>query len=240
MYAGCSAGSNSAIQLRSNDNESGIISTTSGGILSKVTVVWQGSTQNGRVLNIYGKHSAYSSTTELYNGNTQGELLGTITFGTSTELTVSGDYEYIGVRSDSGALYLTSITITYSGNDNAVNVANYIMLEDKEGQCTGSDDKLNKAITKLNTMSSDEKSTFWTSNDYVIKTARERLEAWARHEGKVLSFEDDTYIISPKVTIGGDLISVNTYSSYIVWIIAAITGLSIVGGYFLIKKKNRE
>lgn len=114
VYAGNSAGGNSAIQLRSNNSNSGIVTTASGGKVAKVTVTWNSNTANGRTINIYGKNSAYSNASDLYNSSNQGSLLGTIVNGTSTELSVSGDYEYIGIRSNSGALYLDKITITWS------------------------------------------------------------------------------------------------------------------------------
>ena len=41
-------------------------------------------------------------------------MLGTIVYGSSTELTISGDYQYIGLRSASDAMYLTSVSITWS------------------------------------------------------------------------------------------------------------------------------
>ena len=114
VYAGQSAGSNDAIQLRSNNSNSGIITTTSGGKATKVSVTWNTNTADGRTLNVYGKNSAYTSPTELYNNSTYGTLLGTIICGTSTELTISSDYEYIGLRSASGAMYLDNIQITWS------------------------------------------------------------------------------------------------------------------------------
>lgn len=113
VYAGNSAGGNSSIQLRSNNNNSGVITTTSGGKAKKVTVSWESHTASGRTLNVYGKNSAYSAATDLYNSSNQGTLLGTIVCGTSTELTISGDYEYIGFRSASGAMYLTSVSIVW-------------------------------------------------------------------------------------------------------------------------------
>ena len=128
VYAGNSAGGNESIQLRSNNNTSGIITTTSGGKARKVTVVWNTSTQSGRVLNIYGKNSTYSAVTELY-GNNAGTLIGNIKYGTSTELIISDDYEYIGIRSNSGAMYLTSIAITWAtdgeGDGNATTYTSY-------------------------------------------------------------------------------------------------------------------
>ena len=113
VYAGQSAGNYSAIQLRSDKSSSGIITTTSGGKIKSITVVWNSGTASGRTLDIYGKNTAYASATELYNSSTQGTQLGSVVYGTSTTLTVTGDYEYIGIRSKSGAQYITSISIVW-------------------------------------------------------------------------------------------------------------------------------
>lgn len=113
VYAGQSAGGNSSIQLRTTNNNSGVITTASGGKVKKITVTWNSNTTSGRTLNVYGKNSAYTAATDLYNNSNQGTLLGTIVYGTSTELTITDDYEFIGFRSNSGALYLTSVEITW-------------------------------------------------------------------------------------------------------------------------------
>ncbi len=114
VYAGQSAGGNSAIQLRSSNNNSGIVTTAScGKNASKVTVVWGSSTETGRTINIYGKDSAYTAATQLYSDSTDGTLLGTIKKGTSTELAITGEYEFIGIRSASGALYLDEVKIQW-------------------------------------------------------------------------------------------------------------------------------
>ena len=114
VYAGQSAGGNESIQLRSNNSNSGIITTASGGTLTNVTVIWNSNTNDGRTLNVYGSHSAYTSPTELYNDETDGDLLGTIVKGESEELAISGSYEYLGLRSASSAMYLTEIDITWN------------------------------------------------------------------------------------------------------------------------------
>ena len=114
VYAGNSAGSNESIQLRSNNSNSGIITTASGGTLTNVTVTWNENTAEGRTLQVYGSHTAYTSPTELYSAETFGELLGTIVKGTSEELAITGSYEYLGLRSASGAMYLTEIDITWN------------------------------------------------------------------------------------------------------------------------------
>ena len=113
VYAGNSAGGNSSIQLRSNNNDSGIISTTSGGKVKKVVLVWNSNTSNGRTVDIYGKNSAYSEAADTYDNNKQGTKLGSIVYGTSTELDVTGDYTYVGLCSKSGALYLDKVSITW-------------------------------------------------------------------------------------------------------------------------------
>ena len=121
VYAGQSASPGSgqtgdgSIQLRSKDSNSGIVTTSSGGKIRKVTVVWNSSTADSRTLNVYGNNSAYDDATDLYYSNYQGTLLGTIIKGTSTELTITGDYAYVGVRSAASAMYLDSITFTWGG-----------------------------------------------------------------------------------------------------------------------------
>ena len=113
VYAGQSAGGNSSIQLRSDKSNSGVITTASGGKVKKVKVEWNSNTASGRTLQVYGKSTTYSAPTDLYSSATQGTLLGTIVNGTSTELVISGDYAFIGLRSASGAMYLTEIQITW-------------------------------------------------------------------------------------------------------------------------------
>lgn len=120
VYAGQSAGGNSSIQLRSNNSNSGIITTASGGKVSKITVTWNSGTSDGRTLQVYGKDTAYGNPTELYNVSTQGDLLGTIVCGTSTTLEITDEYAYIGLRSESGAMYIDSIDITWTGGSGEV------------------------------------------------------------------------------------------------------------------------
>ena len=117
VYAGQSAGGNNAIQLRTTNNNSGVVVTgnSTGKTASSITVSWNSNTANARTLNVYGKDSAYSAPTDLYNANNQGTLLGTIVYGTSTSLTITGSYEYIGFRSNSGALWLDSVDIQWGG-----------------------------------------------------------------------------------------------------------------------------
>ena len=117
-YVGQSAGGNDSIQLRSKYSNSGIIVTSNpdGIKVTSVSVDWNSNTPNAKILNIYGKNTAYSSPTDLFGNGTRGDLLGEITCGTSTNLTIAGDYEYIGVCSDDGAIYLNSIEFEWGGS----------------------------------------------------------------------------------------------------------------------------
>ena len=110
-YAGNSTTySTNAIQIRAT-SPSGIITTTSGGKAKKVVVDWNTGTTSGRTLQVYGKNTAYTEAANLYNDSDKGTLLGTIVYGTSTELVISGDYTYIGLRSASNTMYLNKISI---------------------------------------------------------------------------------------------------------------------------------
>ncbi len=115
VYAGNSATSYGAIQLRSDKSTSGIVTTSSGGKVVSITVTWDSKTNTARKLDIYGKNSAYSSASELYKAATQGTKLGSLQYSaTPNTLPISGDYEYIGIRSYSGALYADEIKIVWA------------------------------------------------------------------------------------------------------------------------------
>ena len=103
------------IQIRTNNSNSGIVTTTSGGKARRVVVTWtdtQGS--NGNTIDIYGKSTAYSAASDLYGANA-GTKLGSIVRGTSTELLIGNNVEYIGIRSNNGTCYLDDIKIYWEG-----------------------------------------------------------------------------------------------------------------------------
>ena len=236
VYAGQSAGGNDSIQLRST-SPSGIVTTSSGGTIVSITVVWNSNTSNGRTINIYGKTTAYSSSSDLYGNSTaQGTLLGSIAKGTSTSLTIEGFYTFIGIRSSGSALYLDQITINYKQVDSAKNVANYIMYEDTNNQCTT---KTTVAIGYFNGLSADERSTFMSSNDYVITTARERFNAWLAHEGKTIASSNSDYVIQNRsvfIKLIGD--SQETTNTVLIIAVSVLVGLSFAGYLFIRKKKE--
>lgn len=114
VYAGQSAGGNNSIQLRTKNNNSGIVVTSNetAHFATKVTVSWNNNTASGRSIEIFGKNTAYENATDLYDANKRGTSIGTIVYGTSTELEISNEYKYIGIKA-SDALYLNSIDIQW-------------------------------------------------------------------------------------------------------------------------------
>ena len=127
VYAGQCAGGNESIQLRSNNSNSGVVTTASGGTAKKVVVKWNSKTDNARVLSVYGSNTAYTAATDLYDADKQGTLIADIAYADATEgvstLEIDDEYAYIGFRSKSGAMYLTSVEITWETGAPAPSVA---------------------------------------------------------------------------------------------------------------------
>ena len=226
-YAGQSAkNSAGAIQMRST-SPSGLVSTASGGTISSVTITVNSGTNT---ISVYGKNTAYSSSSDLYTTSTQGTLVGT-TSSTGTINFATG-YAYVGIRSSSGAIYLTNITITYGSGETAKNVANYIMYADTNGQCTS---KLTTAVGYIYNMSSSEKTLFQNSDDYVISTARTRINAWAANQGKVINYSSGT--LSNASNVVSFATSGNNNAITLV-IIISMVGTSSIGICLYIRKKR--
>ena len=241
VYAGNSAGGNSSIQLRSNNSNSGIVSTTSGGNIASIYVSFNSNTSSdNRYLDVYVSATAYSSPTELYSNTPLGTKVGSVQ-RTSTSTTgivnVTGSYGYIGLRSRSGAIYIDEIVITYTAEKTAKNVSNYIMYEDTTNQCNS---KTDVTIGYFNNLSTSEKTTFMTSDDYVISAARERFNAWLRNQGKSITLNNGDYVIQSNNKISlTTLIDDKDISTVVAVTIAAFGVLSICG-LLLYRRKKEE
>ena len=171
VYAGQCAGDKGSIQLRSNNSNSGVVTTASGGKLKKIVVEWNADTADGRTLNVYGSNTPYSAATELY-GSGAGTQLGTIVKGTSTELTVTGDYKYVGFRSNSGAMYLAKVSITWEADASTVD------LTDTEVTINNIQESISagETLTLTATVKDDESNEIsgatvtWSSSDETVAT----------------------------------------------------------------------
>ena len=145
-YALQCAGDKSSIQLRSKNNNSGVVSTSSGGTLKKVVVTWNSGTVAARVLNIYAADEAFTIA-GLY-GTSAPTPVATMTCSEATDgvstYTFETDYKYIAFRSADGAMYLTSIDITWETGQAAAAVDKPIITADGttvtiEAGATGAD-----------------------------------------------------------------------------------------------------
>lgn len=112
VYAGNSAKKNGSIQLRSKEN-AGIVSTTSGGRITQIVVTWDSSTPSGRQLDIYGSDEPYTSTADLYDYKKPIASAIYEDESTTSTLTIEGNYPYVGIRSNDGALYIKDITFVW-------------------------------------------------------------------------------------------------------------------------------
>ena len=110
VYAGKSAKNGDNIQLRSSGSDCGIVTTTSGGKVKSVKIVVASGT---KTIDVYGNNTAYTSAANLYatGASNQGTKIGSLT-ATGT-INVTDDYSYIGIRSNNGAVYISSIEIEW-------------------------------------------------------------------------------------------------------------------------------
>ena len=231
VYAGQSAKDSSGnIQLRSNNSNSGIISTSTGGNIKSVTInVGSGS----NTVNVYGKNTAYSSAGDLFNNSKQGTKVGSLS-ATGT-ISFSTSYKYVGICSNSGAVYLSSVAITYGLSETSTNVANYIMYEDTNNQCKT---KLTTAIGYLNNLSNSDRADFLSeSTDYCVVQARARLNAWAASQGKTIT----TTVNGVELTNNPNIqfiVNNENNNTFIVLIIISMVGISSIGACLYIRKKR--
>lgn len=229
-YAGQSAKDSSGrIQLRSKNSNSGIVSTTSGGTITSVRIVVGNG--NNTIL-VFAKNTAYASASDLYNESLQGTQIGSCT-STST-ISITDEYQFIGIRSSSGAVYITRIEITYGAEDSAENVANYIMYEDTIGQCNT---KTEIAKGYFEELSQDERETFMTSSDYVISSARERFEAWLRNQGESIAESGGDYVVFKNASITFENEN-NSNFVFVIIISTSILASSLLVGLIIIKKRR--
>ena len=134
IYCGNTAKGNQVIQLNTSY---GIGTSSIGGLLRKIKVVWDSNTASGRSLSVKGSETAYTATT-----CTSGKEIGTISYNSTFLSTIalfdsSTYYPYICISGVGGAVYLESIdfgfepvnptSITVSG-DSSVYIGKTITL----------------------------------------------------------------------------------------------------------------
>lgn len=107
---------NYAITLRTSNN-SGIVTTTSGGLAKRIIIYWnpeyKTSTQN--ILNVYGKSEPYSSAADLYKTTNVNYTIKRSSTNIDT-LDIDTDFQYFGIRANNANAYLDSIAIVWSSD----------------------------------------------------------------------------------------------------------------------------
>lgn len=108
------------IQMRTSGSNSGLVVTTSGGVLEKVSVQFDGSTTSSRSVDIYGKNDNYTGSVDLYSTDSTvtGTNLRKVSFGGNTELqevTEVQGYTAFGIKPVGGALYLSQVVVVWQG-----------------------------------------------------------------------------------------------------------------------------
>ena len=119
------AGEKSTMQIRSNNSNSGIVATSSIGFVRAVDAEFNvGLSGTTKILNVYGSNEPFEAPTSLYNTATAGTLIGTLT-SEKNSLDITADYEYIGVRSSSGTIWLDSVSFLYEVEEASVSTARF-------------------------------------------------------------------------------------------------------------------
>ena len=129
-YAGQSGGGAEGkenLQLRSKNSNSGVVVTANEAGLkaAKVIVTWNTKNDNADTaeLDLYGKDSAYTAPTNLYDNDAAGSKLAEIKFANrnaetnACEFDLTGldaQYSFLGFRSKNGACYIDSIVIVWA------------------------------------------------------------------------------------------------------------------------------
>ena len=157
-----------------------------------------------------------------------------VDYGSATTSTTN--YYYLKVyyknTSQSGYVNISSISVTLKASETPENVSNYIMYEDTTNQCVS---KLETAMGYFGNLTASGKSTFASSNDYVIKSARERLEAWAANQGKTINYS--TGELTNKAGVVQFGVGQDSSSTTIIVIVSAMSIVSL--SVLLIIKKKR-
>ncbi len=208
----CAGGYSSKMQFKASG---GYFQTTEAMSLNSVTI----NNRETNALTVYG--------------STNGTSFSTSISGTNDVYDLSG-YTYVKVmKNGSGAAYCASLSISVGSSDTAINVANYIMYEDTNNQC---ETRFDVAKGYFNDLSASERSTFMSSDDYVIATARERLEAWAANQGESISLTGEGYVISNR----GDYAFNEETNKNMAIVIVVISSMSLlsVGALLLVKRRK--
>ena len=119
LYSGKIGGSSGAINFRGGTNQEGLVTTVSGGKISKIVLTWaSGYTTTNRPIVVYAKNEAYASQTELYSTATRGTEIYNASIDVNNKTVTiipDGEYTYVGFAcGNSKYIAFDKIEITWS------------------------------------------------------------------------------------------------------------------------------
>lgn len=225
------------IQLRTDKNNSGIVSTSLAGkrIYSVEIDFHESSTNSSRWIQIYGSNSAYTGegASALY-GDAKGTLIGEYKITTTEKIIVSGDYKYIGLRSNSGAIYLDSVTIeweAYTADTVAAEIKTLAGGWDNEVTTENCYNNYAAANELVLVLSETELNEFKTSTDTEIANARTTYEHWC--------FVNGAEAYEETVPAGSRISAFNNSNNMIIIVVAISSLVILAAAGLLISRKRR-
>ena len=140
------------LQFRSKNNNSGLVITANpkgATFKSAAFKACSGPTTNN-TMEFYGNTTAYSNPTDLY-GENKGTSIGTLKQNETAAMNASADYNFIGMRSTKGAVYIETITFTYEIAGVTGKKAADLAFSEKEVTITEGDAFTAPTLTKATT-----------------------------------------------------------------------------------------
>lgn len=150
---------------------------------------------------------------------------------------VSGSRYFAISGSTTATTYINSIVVNFGASETAATAANYVLgispdINSSKGYCLGYGGNYQLAKAIVSSLTTAELTTFQTSTDTTITSARTRYEFWASVYGDSTPYN---------VTYGGSQsLLLNNTSNNIILIISIISVSMIIatGGYFFLRKKK--
>lgn len=221
VYAGRTAKhSSGAIILTTKDANTGIMSTTSGGKIKSVTFTFNQNTDK-YAIQVYGKNTAYSSSSDLTDASSRGTLLGTTSYS-STVISVTDDYEYIGIISNNTAsgdriilddiqfeweangpkleVGIESLTINDSGSNNSFSVSGSGLIDNVGLSRSSSSITPSLSTTVGTAVNNDNGNWYFIHNDGLLTGT-----VVATYEGRELTATDIFTLGTDKNNNGEDI-----------------------------------
>lgn len=103
------------VLMRNKYDLCGIVSTTSGGHLRKVSIDWLQKQGLPDRISVYASNTSYTETSDVWDDSKKGTLVGTIEKGVNDEIVVKGNYQYVALRAENMDILMRSITIGWGG-----------------------------------------------------------------------------------------------------------------------------